>query len=151
MTKKASQNTNTKVKKHSDWTQKLFDEMSPEQTGELIEMTDEPYSTLGEVVKHFGLKPTQAKDLIAYLKAKYHPIATELRKVKTGSPVRQLTPGKVAQFIGPVMEAFFINLFMQPGSVEAHSKGKFHIFFQSLVTACGQHPVRIISLVRPGT
>ncbi len=61
--------------------------MSPEQTEEVIEAIAEPYSTGKKVAEQFGLKDHQAKDLTDLLKAKHHPISTELRKVKTGDLV----------------------------------------------------------------
>lgn len=66
---------------------KAAKELTMEETAQVLHEDADPFTTMAEVAQGFGLKKTQAQDLVKFIRAKYQPISQELHKVKVGDLV----------------------------------------------------------------
>lgn len=79
--------TTSPAKKYGPTLKDAAKEMTVEETAAVLVDDADPFSTMAEVCENFGLKDTQARDLLTYIRAKYQPISQELNKVKVGELV----------------------------------------------------------------
>ena len=67
------------------------------------------------------------------------------------TPAGAFAPGEIAQFVRPVVEAFFKDFLVETGAVESGSHGKFDVFLECFIGGGSPDAVRIEALIQHET